>query len=249
MGQPADNPICVALDTTDAAAAADLARTLAGTVGAVKIGMEFFYAHGRAGYERVAEAGIPVFLDLKLHDIPNTVAGGLRALMSLEPLPMIINVHASGGPAMLRAAREAVDGVTENRRPKLIAVTVLTSLDVVDLATLGFDMTGAATETSQALTLARLAHDCGLDGVVCAAGDLPALRRTIAGPFLIVVPGIRPGTAEQGDQKRIATPAGALADGADMLVIGRPITRADDPAAAARAVLAEVEAARAAATE
>ncbi|QPC42568.1 orotidine-5'-phosphate decarboxylase [Kaustia mangrovi] len=246
---PPDNPICVALDTTDPETAAGLARALAGTVGYVKIGLEFFYAHGRAGYERVAEAGVPIFLDLKLHDIPNTVAGGLRALMSLDPLPAIVNVHASGGPAMLRAARETVAEIDEARRPKLIAVTVLTSLDVVDLTTLGYNLGGEDTPTGHVLTLARLAHDCGLDGVVCSANDLRALRRRVPGPFLTVVPGIRPENAAHGDQKRVATPASALADGADILVIGRPITRADDPAEAARAILDEIGSARSAARE
>lgn len=235
---PLANPICVALDTVDEDRAVSLARALIGKVGFVKIGLEFFCAHGRLGYEHVAKIGIPVFLDLKLHDIPNTAVGAMRAIMSLKPLPSIITLHATGGGAMLRAAREVVSEIAGIPRPVLIAVTVLTSLDNTDLGRLGFRAKGAE---SQALRLALLARDCGLDGVVCAPSDLGALRRAIAEPFIAVVPGIRPNGEDCGDQKRIATPAQALGNGADILVIGRPVTRSPDPAATVCAILRDVE--------
>jgi orotidine-5'-phosphate decarboxylase len=223
------NPICVALDTPDAAHAARLARTLRGKVGLVKVGMEEFYAQGRDGYAQVAAEGVPVFLDLKLHDIPNTVAQGLTSLLSLAPAPAIVNVHASGGPAMLEAAAKAVDG-----RAKLIAVTVLTSLSDHDIHAAGFDP-----EASTAVTvvkLARLAKSCGLDGVVCSPHDIVSIKQACGADFMTVVPGVRPAGADVQDQKRVATPEAARAAGAEILVIGRPITQAEDPAAAASTI-------------
>ena len=231
------NPIFCALDTTDAEHAADLARGLAGHVGGVKIGMEFFYAQGRAGYDAVAAAGLPIFLDLKLHDIPNTVAGGLKALMTLDPLPAIITVHAGGGGEMMRAAADALAG-----RSKLVAVTILTSLNDADLGEIGF--TAEKDTQAHAVTLAKLAQAAGLDGVVCSSLDIEAVKAATAPDFLTVVPGIRPAGADVADQKRIATPGSATASGADVLVIGRPITQASAPAEAAAAILQEVEAAR-----
>jgi orotidine-5'-phosphate decarboxylase len=225
------NPICVALDTPDAEHAAALARMLAPHVGYAKIGMEFFYAHGQRGYEAVARSGLPIFLDLKLHDIPNTVASAMRALMKLNPRPAIVNIHATGGAAMMTAAAEAVAG-----QAKLIAVTVLTSLSNDDVKGSGFAM-----ETNALATLlAGEAKKAGLDGVVCSPLDLERIRSACGKDFLTVVPGIRPASAEAGDQKRIATPSAALKSGADILVIGRPITGAADPATAAQAILAEV---------
>lgn len=223
------NPICVALDTPEIARARELARALKGKAGYVKIGMEFFYAHGPRGYEEVAREGLPVFLDLKLHDIPNTVASALKSLMRLDPKPAIINVHAVGGIAMMKAAADAVAGQT-----KLIAVTVLTSLTDDDLWAAGFDRSrdGGA----HAVQLARLAQQAGLDGVVCSAREVKAIKAATAKDFLTVVPGIRPADADVQDQKRIATPRAARDDGADILVIGRPITGAADPAQAARAI-------------
>ena len=223
------NPICVALDTPDAAHAAQLARTLRGQVGLMKVGMEQFYAQGRDGYAQVAAEGVPVFLDLKLHDIPNTVAQGLTSLLSLAPAPAIVNVHASGGPAMLEAAAKAVDG-----RAKLIAVTVLTSLSDHDIHAAGFDP-----EASTAVTvvkLARLAKSCGLDGVVCSPHDIVSIKQACGADFMTVVPGVRPAGADVQDQKRVATPEAARAAGAEILVIGRPITQAEDPAAAASTI-------------
>ncbi len=220
----------MALDTQDAMQAAELARRLAGTVDYVKVGMELFYAAGKTGYREVAEAGVPVFLDLKLHDIPNTVAQGLRSLMRLDPAPAIINVHATGGPAMMRAAAEAVNG-----RAKLIAVTLLTSLGEEDAAAVGLD--AALGTNDHVANLAELARDCGLDGVVCSPHDLGLVRQACGPDFLTVVPGIRPAGSDAGDQKRIATPQAAQAAGADILVIGRPITQAENPIAAAAEIV------------
>lgn len=227
------NPICVALDTPDPARAAALAAGLKGAVGYVKVGMELFYAAGAKGYEQVAAAGVPVFLDLKLHDIPNTVAQGLTSLLRLAPPPAILNVHASGGRAMMDAAARAVDG-----RAKLIAVTILTSLAEGDIHEAGFDP--ARGTAAHAESLARLTRDCGLDGVVCSALDLPRIRAACGPDFLTIVPGIRPAGGAVQDQKRVATPQSALADGASILVIGRPITGEPDPAAAARRIAAEI---------
>ena len=228
------NPICVALDTPDVARAAALARSLKPYVGFAKLGMEFFYAAGAQGYETVAKEGLPIFLDLKLHDIPNTVAFGLRSLMRLEPKPAIINIHATGGADMMRAAAEAIDG-----RALLIGVTILTSLADADIHEAGFakDLSGR----EHASALAALARQCGLNGVVCSPQDVRAVKARTARDFLTVVPGIRPADSAIQDQKRIATPRAALDEGADILVIGRPITGAADPAAAAQAIAATLE--------
>ena len=228
--------IFVALDTQDLARAAALARELSGEVGGVKIGNEFFTAHGPDGVRAVA-GGEPLFLDLKFHDIPNTVARALRAAMHLRPA--IVNVHASGGPAMMEAAADAVREAAEDlevERPLLIGVTVLTSLDGGDLEAVG--QRGPVVD--QAVRLARLAKACGLDGVVCSPLEIAALRAACGPDFALVVPGIRPAWAASGDQKRVMTPADALAAGADTLVIGRPITGADDPLSAARRIVAEL---------
>jgi orotidine-5'-phosphate decarboxylase len=225
----APNPICVALDTPDVARAGALAASLKPHVGSLKIGLEFFYANGRAGYEAVASAGLPIFLDLKLHDIPNTVASGLRSLMTLDPTPAIINVHATGGSDMMKAAAEAVGG-----RTKLIAVTVLTSLSDDDLWSIGFETTRDT--QVHARNLAELAMTAGLDGVVCSPHDIVGIRHATRPGFITVVPGIRPADAGAQDQKRIATPEAALAAGADILVIGRAITGAADPARAAQVI-------------
>lgn len=224
----APNPICLALDTTDVARACELARKLRPHVGYLKIGMEFFYTHGARGYDAVAAEGLPIFLDLKLHDIPNTVEQGLVALMRLSPPPAIINVHAQGGLAMLQAARRAVPAST-----RLIAVTVLTSLSDDDCRDTGHSLPASPL----ALKLARLSAQAGLDGIVCSPHDLPAVRAVLPKPFLTVVPGIRPAGAEAQDQKRIATPEAAMAAGADILVIGRAITGAADPARAAQQIV------------
>lgn len=231
------NPILVAIDTPDVERAKGLAKTLAGAVGGIKLGLEFFNANGPAGVRQVMGGLRDLFLDLKYHDIPNTVAGAVRAAMALEP--MILNVHAAGGPAMMRAAREAVEEEAarlEINRPELIAVTVLTSMDDGDLAAVG--QQGPAAE--QVVRLARLAQDCGLDGVVCSPREIEAIRAACGRGFTLVVPGIRPAGTATGDQKRVTTPREAIEAGADWLVIGRPITGAADPAAAARDILQDL---------
>ncbi len=224
------NPICVALDTPDLDHAVTLAKALKPHVGWAKVGMEFFYAHGLAGYARVADTGLPIFLDLKLHDIPNTVASAMKALMRIDPTPGIVNLHASGGLDMMKAAADAVDG-----RAKLIAVTILTSLSDDDIWAAGFE-TAKNTE-GHARALAELTKRAGLDGVVCSPHDLVGIRHDLGRDFLTVVPGIRPADAAVQDQKRVATPEAALAAGADILVIGRAITGAKDPAKAAQDIL------------
>ena len=241
MSQAADldpkDRIFVALDTQDLSRAAALARGLAGLVGGVKIGKEFFTAHGPDGV-RVVAGGVPLFLDLKFHDIPNTVAGALRSAIHLRPA--FVNVHAAGGRAMLEAAVQAVAEGAEDAdvpRPQLLGVTVLTSLGEEDLGDVG----QAGPLTDQVLRLAGLAQSCGLDGVVCSPREIAALRAACGPDFLLMVPGMRPGWAASGDQKRVMTPGEALAAGADYLVIGRPVTGAQDAAAAARRIVEEIE--------
>lgn len=218
------NPVFVAVDTPGVDAAAALVRRVAPHVGGVKLGLEFFCANGPAGIAAIAQLGLPVFLDLKLHDIPNTVAGALRSLAGLEPA--ILTVHAVGGHAMLAAARAAAPAAT-----RVVAVTVLTSLDDADLAAAGV-AGGAATQVAR---LAGVVRGAGLDGVVASPHETAAVRAAWT-DALIVVPGVRPAGADVGDQKRVMTPRQARDAGASVLVIGRPITGADDPAAAAAAI-------------
>ncbi len=233
MKHAAQNPIYCALDTTDLAQATAWARTIKPFVGGLKIGLEFFNANGPDGVRRIIDLGLPVFADLKLHDIPNTVSGGIRAAMSLGI--SIINVHASGGAAMMRAAADAAATAGANR-PKVIGVTVLTSLDQSDLQAIGV----SGSPSDQVLRLATLAKSSGLDGVVCAAHEIAMLRRELGPDFMLIVPGIRPAGAASADQKRVMTPKEAHELGADILVVGRPITGAADPAAAARAIRDEL---------
>jgi orotidine-5'-phosphate decarboxylase len=221
-GQPPKR-IIVALDVPDADAALALASRLDPRLCRVKIGKELFVAAGPAVVARIQERGFEVFLDLKFHDIPNTVAGACRSAARLGVWMM--NVHASGGEAMMRAARDAVAGAT--KPPLLIAVTVLTSLADIDLKRLGRSQT-VAQEVEQ---LARLARDCGLDGVVCSAQEAVSLRKAIAAPFALVTPGIRLESDSGNDQARVVTPVDAVRRGADYLVIGRSITHAKDPVA------------------
>jgi orotidine-5'-phosphate decarboxylase len=230
------NPLAVALDTPVLDRARMLAQVLAPHAGCLKIGMEFFYVHGRAGYAAIARTGLPIFLDLKLHDIPNTVARSLDALMTLEPPPAIVNVHALGGSAMMKAAAESASG-----RTQVIAVTLLTSIEEGDLVGLGFAGTRGA--SGHVVGLASLAQRAGLAGVVCSAHDIAAVRQACGPEFMTVVPGIRPAGSALGDQKRFSTPAAARRAGADILVIGRPVTGAADPDAAAIAVLKEIRSA------
>ncbi len=210
-----------------------LADLLAGEVGAIKLGSEFFSAHGPEGVRRVAAAGHRVFLDLKFHDIPNTVTGAVRAAAGLGCA--LLTVHASGGAAMLRAAAAAA-AAPGIRRPGVVAVTVLTSLDEEDLAAVG--QRGPVAD--QALRLAGLAAECGMDGVVCSPREAARIRRGTGGRLALVVPGVRPAWAGNDDQKRVLTPAAAVAAGADHLVVGRPITASRDPAGAARRIADEI---------
>ena len=223
---PSSNPVFVALDTTDLNLARDLAARLKPHAGGLKLGLEFFSAHGPEGVRAFQEMGLPIFLDLKFHDIPNTVAGAVRAAAALGV--DILNVHAAGGAAMLKAAREAAHGV--NPATKVIAVTVLTSLSDADLDAVG--QRGPAQD--QVLRLATLTRDCGLAGVVCSAHEITTLLKAMGPDFLLVVPGIRPQGAGLGDQQRVMGPKEARDLGASILVIGRPITGASDPAQAAR---------------
>jgi orotidine-5'-phosphate decarboxylase len=227
--------IFAALDTTDAGRAVALAKNLAGRVGGVKLGKEFFTANGPQGVREVSKVGLPVFLDLKFHDIPATVAAAVRAALPLRPF--MINVHAQGGASMMRAAAKAAMSGGDGR-PLVLAVTVLTSLDGGDLKACGVD-DGPGT---QVLRLARLAKECGLDGVICSPREAALLRRELGGDFKLVAPGVRPHWAAGDDQKRTMTPADAVRAGADWLVIGRPITGAADPAAAAEKIVAEIDA-------
>jgi orotidine-5'-phosphate decarboxylase len=224
------NPILCAIDTNEIARAQALIAATAGAVGGVKLGLEFFAAHGPAGIRTAAAGQRNVFLDLKLHDIPNTVAGAVKSSLALDPL--LLTLHCAGGPAMMRAAAEA----RGSARTKLLGVTVLTSLDDSDLAATGQNGPAAA----QVKRLALLAQASGLDGVVCSPQEVAMLRATCRKDFLLVVPGIRPAGAAAQDQKRVQTPRDAITAGADYLVIGRPITEAPDPQAAARAILADI---------
>jgi orotidine-5'-phosphate decarboxylase len=211
------SPIYVALDTQDVHRAAAIARDVSEVATGVKLGLEFFYANGEEGVLRLAEHGTRVFLDLKLHDIPNTVEKAVRALAHLQPA--ILTVHAAGGKAMMAAAKAAAPPQT-----KVVGVTVLTSLDEADLASVGVD----ATPASQVERLVALAREAGLDGVVCSGAEVAAARKSWP-EGLLVVPGVRPAGFEIGDQKRVVTPAQAVADGASVLVVGRPITASVNP--------------------
>ena len=226
------NPVFVALDMTDLDQARALAARLKPHVGGIKLGLEFFSAHGPKGVRAFGELDLPIFLDLKFHDIPNTVAGAVRAAASLGV--NILNVHAAGGPAMLKAAGEAAR--TVNPRTRVIAVTVLTSLADADLDQVG--QRGPVQD--QVLRLASLTRECGLDGVVCSAHEVGTLRAQLGPDFLLVVPGIRPKGADLGDQQRVMSPGEAMAAGASLLVIGRPITAAPDPVLAARDIAASL---------
>lgn len=222
------NAVFVALDTPNLAAAQALANAVAPHVGGLKLGLEFFAANGPAGIRTLAQAGLPIFLDLKLHDIPNTVGKAVTALASLAPA--VLTVHAAGGRAMLEAAKAAAPPSC-----KVVAVTVLTSLDSADLADIGVTSTPA----EQVERLADLTRTAGCDGIVCSGEEVAAAAaRWPGGTF--VVPGLRPHGSDIGDQKRVLTPADALDRGASLLVIGRPITAAADPAEAARAIAASL---------
>jgi orotidine-5'-phosphate decarboxylase len=226
-----NNPIFCAIDVIEIAAARALIGQLDGLLGGVKLGLEFFTANGPGGIRQVmAGTRLPLFLDLKFHDIPNTVAGALRGIAPLSPA--FTTIHAGGGLAMMRAAIDAAEG-----RTKILAVTILTSLAQDDLPALGIP--GALSD--QVKRLAELAAKAGVDGLVCSPHEVAELRALLGNSLQLVVPGIRPAGSVADDQARILTPAQAIDAGADYLVIGRPITSATDPAAAARAILASLE--------
>lgn len=226
--------LVVALDVPSAKEALALAERLAGRVGMLKVGLELFCAEGPA-FVRELQTKVPVFLDLKLHDIPTTVRRALEALLKLDP--RLINVHAQGGPAMLEAAVEAVrQHQAAGGRTELLAVTVLTSLDREALAALGH----AGRAEDLALAYARLAHQAGCAGVVCSAWEAASIREACGEGFHRLTPGIRPAGAATQDQARVMTPAQAVKAGSTWLVVGRPITHAADPAAAAEAIVAEM---------
>ena len=216
------NPVYLALDLPQLDAAKALAARVKNHVGGLKLGLEFFCAHGSHGVHEIAQVGLPIFLDLKLHDIPNTVAGAMQAIHVLEP--SIVTVHASGGRAMLEDAKAAAGEHT-----KVVAVTMLTSLDEQDLKRTGV----GGTPHDHVMRLTELAHDAGVDGIVCSGQEVGAARKQWKDGFF-VVPGLRPAGSTIGDQKRVVTPRQARDDGASVLVIGRPISRADDPVQAAR---------------
>ncbi|MBY0519571.1 MAG: orotidine-5'-phosphate decarboxylase [Sphingomonas sp.] len=222
------NRLYVALDTPDIERARMIATKVRHHVGGIKLGLEFFMANGRHGVREMAEFGLPIFLDLKFHDIPNTVAKAIQALRPLEPA--ILTVHASGGRAMMEDAKAAAPTGT-----KVVAVTMLTSLDQQDL-----DSTGVlGTAHDQVLRLTELAMTAGVDGIVCSGAEVAAAHRLWPRGFF-VVPGVRPADGAAGDQKRVVTPRAALDAGASILVIGRPITQAADPDVAARAIEASI---------
>jgi orotidine-5'-phosphate decarboxylase len=224
--------LIVALDVPDAAAAADLVSRLQGRCQWFKVGLELFVAAGPAVLEPLVADGYSVFLDLKFNDIPNTVAGAVRSAAALGA--RMITLHAAGGPAMLAAARAALAGVANP--PELLAVTVLTSMDQAQVNAVGLGRSPA----EQVELLARMGLAAGIRGFVCSAQEVAQLRALTGPEGVLVIPGIRPAGAAVGDQKRVATPADALRQGASYLVVGRPITQAADPAAAAEAILKEM---------
>lgn len=219
------NPVYVAIDTPNLDHALTLAKSIKHHIGGVKLGLEFFCANGHHGVHEIAKLGLPIFLDLKLHDIPNTVAKAVQAINGLEPA--ILTVHASGGRAMMEDAKAAAGLHT-----KVVAVTVLTSLDDHDLSRVGVSDDPHA----QVERLAALAQEAGLDGIVCSGHEVKAVRKAWRNGFFIV-PGLRPSGGAMGDQKRSVTPRQARDDGASVLVIGRPITGAESPDDAARAIV------------
>ena len=218
------NPVFVALDTPNLDRAVEIAKAVKGHVGGIKLGLEFFCANGHHGVHEIQKVGLPIFLDLKLHDIPNTVAKAMQAINVLEPA--IVTIHASGGRAMMEDAKAAAGSHT-----KVVGVTLLTSLDQRDMDQIGYQ----GSPHDQVERLAALARDSGLDGIVCSGNEVGAAHKAWKDGY-IVVPGLRPKGGKMGDQKRAVTPRKARDNGASILVIGRPITGADNPNAAARAI-------------
>ena len=238
MTQASDH-LCVALDTASLDDALDLANRLTGRTGFIKVGLELFSAAGPDAIKKLQALGLKTFLDLKLHDIPNTVARAVRSCTALGA--SLLTLHASGGPEMISAARRSADEAAASlgvERPRLLAVTVLTSLDgPALLRTFGHE----TRPEDLVLRLATLARDSGADGVVCSAREAGKVKKACGREFLAVTPGIRPAGAGSGDQKRVTTPGDAIRAGSDLLVVGRPITAAPDPAAAADEILRSIE--------
>jgi orotidine-5'-phosphate decarboxylase len=224
--------LIVALDVPSAAEALSLADSLAGVCTWVKVGLELFIAAGPVIVADLKACGFSVFLDLKLHDIPNTVAGAVRSAAATGA--DMLTVHAAGGPAMLASALDAAE--SSGRPIQLLGVTVLTSMDAVQLASVGVP----ASSADQVALLARVAIDSGLRGLVCSPREVASLRRILSENIHLVTPGIRPAGSAAQDQKRIATPAQAISDGATYLVVGRPITQAPNPRAAAQAIQLQI---------
>jgi orotidine-5'-phosphate decarboxylase len=233
LDSEAKRRIIVALDFDRLDAACRMARLLAGHVGMFKVGKQLFTLSGPEGLRQLSALGAKIFLDLKYHDIPNTVAGAVRAAVEL-PGVELLNVHALGGRAMMEAAVNAMP--RRAQRPKLLAVTILTSLDQRAIREVGIQ----GTPRERALRLAKLARDCGVDGVVASPLEMRSIRKACGPKFLLVTQGIRPAGSDVHDQKRVATPAEAIRDGADYLGLGRAITQAPDPVAAAEAVAREI---------
>ena len=238
--EAAKNAIFCALDTADHARAMDLGRTLTNIVGGFKIGLEYSHANGPDQLAEISSLGLPVFLDLKLNDIPNTVAGAMRAIAPLKPA--FVTAHAFGGPLMLRAARPVADEFAKasGHQINILGVTVLTSLDDGDLSSVG--MKGGTAEAVSALT--KLAMNSGANGIVCSPFEIELVRKICGPDAFIMVPGLRPAGIDHADQKRVMTPPEALARGADYLVIGRAITEASDPASAASEILSSLDMAK-----
>ncbi len=243
--------LIVALDVPDEDRALDLAETLFPVVSRFKVGLQLYTAAGMSVVHKLTDMGADVFLDLKLHDIPHTVSSALRACV--QPGVFMVDVHASGGRAMLEAAMASVERLAlelDIPRPKVLGVTILTHLHVSDLIEIGFSQPkaaetasdgGAAWISRQVCRLARLCQESGLDGVVASPHELGAIREEVGPSFLVVTPGIRPSGTELNDQVRVATPMRAMRAGASYIVVGRPITEADDPLDAARRVIREME--------
>ena len=234
--KPSDRIFC-ALDTVNTEAAVAAASNLLGVVGGIKLGLEFYCSAGADGFKAVADTGMPIFLDLKFHDIPNTVVGAIRAVMPLAP--KILTIHTQGGPEMMRRAAETAAEEADRHgvsAPWVVGVTLLTSLDNGDLTAMSI----SGTTDTVVPTLAGLAQASGLDGIVCSPKEIAMVRSQTARDFKLVVPGIRPAGSAVGDQKRVMAPREAVSAGADVLVIGRPITGADDPVAAAKAIAASL---------
>ena len=228
------NALFCALDMKSIEQAISVTSTLKDYIDGIKIGMEAFYSMGIDGYRRLQDLNTPIFLDLKLHDIPNTVKSAIEALVKLNPY--MINVHTTGGSEMLRAAVSVLNECKENK-PKLVGVTILTSMDQSS-----FDEQGIKLDIEdQVINLATLAADCGLDGVVCSPHEANRVKDTCGSNFLTVVPGIRIEENKLDDQKRILTPEQALSNGADILVVGRPLTKARDPIEVARVIRNSIE--------